>query len=505
MIRQAIYSLLIASAILLSFDSAHSQSTYYVTESGSGMQNGQDWLNAFGDIQDALTNSASGDQIWVAAGNYHPGTLETDSYILKDGVALFGGFAGGETLVTERDPDVNLTRLNGDFNDDDVFGAFTWYSGWDFGTDNTDVIVHAQNVGSSTILDGFQIESAYTGQNDFGAALVIENASPVINNCTFYRNFVSWGTGSAIQITTSSFPTITNCLFYQNLGQFSKGIGIGILGASQPIIEDCVFNDNTGLGSDVSPNNGVAIYNQFGALPLIVRRTSFINNTAARYGVNGNQADYGGAISNWVDGMELYDCIFEGNSANYGGAVATFKSATMVNCLFNDNVAWGLQSSGGWDVGDVGSAIINVSSSPSACTLINCTVVNNTAGEGAIASLQSAYVDIFNCIVYDNIATGEEVIPVKAQISGDSNIEYSCVEALLAPIPDEDDPDPENFPGCFDVLPQFVDPLTDFHLTATSPCIDAANNEFYPASGSVYDLEGITRFIEDVNTPEITK
>jgi hypothetical protein len=75
---------------------------------------GADWSNA-ANLQDALTSSVSGDEIWVAAGNYIPHqTDQTISFWLPAGVELFGGFSGAESLVAERDWVKNLTVLDGD-------------------------------------------------------------------------------------------------------------------------------------------------------------------------------------------------------------------------------------------------------------------------------------------------------------------------------------------------------------------------------------------------------
>jgi hypothetical protein len=66
--------------------------------------------NAYSDLQAALNDAVSNDQIWVAAGTYTP----TDDYGLGlgsrgqhfrmiNGVAICGGFAGTETALGQRD------------------------------------------------------------------------------------------------------------------------------------------------------------------------------------------------------------------------------------------------------------------------------------------------------------------------------------------------------------------------------------------------------------------
>ena len=114
----------------------------YVKAGATGSQNGLSWTNAYVDLQAALATAQSGDEIWVAAGTYKPttGTLRTKSFVMPAGVALYGGFAGGETARNQRDWAANMTLLSGDI------GA------QGNATDNSyHVVVGANN----TVLDGF--------------------------------------------------------------------------------------------------------------------------------------------------------------------------------------------------------------------------------------------------------------------------------------------------------------------------------------------------------------
>ena len=67
----------------------------YVKPAASGTGNCSSWANACV-LQTALTGAVSGDEIWVAAGIYKPGAGadRNATFQLKNGVALYGGFAG---------------------------------------------------------------------------------------------------------------------------------------------------------------------------------------------------------------------------------------------------------------------------------------------------------------------------------------------------------------------------------------------------------------------------
>ena len=44
-----------------------------------GSHNGDSWADAYTDLQSALSDAVSGDQIWVAAGTYKPTNLRNES------------------------------------------------------------------------------------------------------------------------------------------------------------------------------------------------------------------------------------------------------------------------------------------------------------------------------------------------------------------------------------------------------------------------------------------
>ncbi len=72
-------------------------SIFRVAKDGDG-SDGSTWDKAYTDIQTAITAAVSGDEIWVAAGVYTPGIEISDTFQLKSGVAIYGGFAATETV-----------------------------------------------------------------------------------------------------------------------------------------------------------------------------------------------------------------------------------------------------------------------------------------------------------------------------------------------------------------------------------------------------------------------
>jgi hypothetical protein len=108
-------------------EAAPSTSTIYVDDGANGINDGTSWSNAYNHLQDALSTAADGDEIWVAEGIYYPdegrantSNALTETFTLKSGVAVYGGFDGSENDVGGRDWRANITVLSGDIEQDDT-------------------------------------------------------------------------------------------------------------------------------------------------------------------------------------------------------------------------------------------------------------------------------------------------------------------------------------------------------------------------------------------------
>jgi hypothetical protein len=189
----------------------------YVKRGGTPPLDGKTWEHAHAEVQDALTDARAdtndGVQIWVAAGTYQPS--DTQSYVTFDLVnkkRMYGGFAGTETALNQRNLLLNPTNLSGDLG---IYGrSYTVLSGSD--------------VGSGTILDGFTITHGDVG-------LSLTNSSPTVQNCIFTYN-----DGGAISIWGGS-PLIYGGLFVANTGYAP---GVGVTGSANPAIVNCTFAYN---------------------------------------------------------------------------------------------------------------------------------------------------------------------------------------------------------------------------------------------------------------------
>ena len=241
----------------------------YVRADALGVNNGQTWTDAYRSLQDALAAAEPGQSIWVATGTYLPGDERLDSFHLKTGVPLYGGFAGTETNLTQRDPWTHRTVLSGEIGDP---------------SDRWDNVYHVIVAAPSTRLDGFTVTRACAGeggQQDEGspdhraggmdarfAEAVVANsrfidncaevggglyagADTVVVNCESIRNkalYNGMGGGAAVD-----GGTFVNCSFIQNVAGFlgaaweSHGAGLYSADTTTRVI-NCTFRGNRNPG-----------------------------------------------------------------------------------------------------------------------------------------------------------------------------------------------------------------------------------------------------------------
>ena len=129
---------------------------FYVNAAAAGNRDGKSWPNAFTRIQDGIDAAYQAGEgwVWVAEGTYtsqhEPRAITTvDGYILRGavqvlpGVMLFGGFAGNETLLEQRDASLHTTIIQG------------WVS-----SRTGDAGLRGVDMGHQTLIDGFLIQDS---------------------------------------------------------------------------------------------------------------------------------------------------------------------------------------------------------------------------------------------------------------------------------------------------------------------------------------------------------
>ncbi len=304
----------------------------YAKPVASGSGDCSTWANAC-ILQDALTGAVSGEEIWAAAGTYKPGTFRSDTFQLKNGVAVYGGFAGTETLRSQRNPMANLTVLSGDIDNNDsqtpIITDLTTVSG---NTNNTFRVVTGATASIVATLDGFTITAGNANGDapyDKGAGMYNSSSSPTLTNVTFTGNAASYrGAG---MFNYASSPTLMNVTFNANA---TAGDGGGIYNESDssPTLTNVTLSSN-------SANKGGALYNTASA--PVMKNVTIAGNSAVDHG--------GGMYIANISNPQFYNTIFWGNTAaaGIGAQIYAFSGST----LASDNIVQGGCADSSWTCG----------------------------------------------------------------------------------------------------------------------------------------------------------
>ncbi len=352
--------------ILLAVFSIFAQITsaqVYVKHDAVGNSDGTSWANAYESVEKALSNVTSG-EIWVAAGTYKPGGATPDNlsvFNITGNIALYGGFNGTETMLSQRNPPANVTTLSGDLNDDDIVGDFSQNK-----SDNTVHVIVVDAGLTNIVIDGFVINGGHTGDDNsqegyFWQGGGIYTESPItVNQCRFTNNFGRSG-GSIYIPASASGSEVTNTVFTSNATS-SQSSGIFVTGVNEFSMSGCTFSlnqtirgafyvlnsDNVTIDDCVFENNtntdgpGGAMWN-FNSTNVSISDTEFKNNKA----LNAGAIYYSGGDLMNMEGAEnfvLTDCIFTDNSTtdNAGGAMRNNDgSYTLDGCVFQGNSSIG--------------------------------------------------------------------------------------------------------------------------------------------------------------------
>lgn len=214
----------------------------------SGIFDGRTWETAFSRIQDAIDAAEPGDEIWVAGGTYK------ETIVLKDGIALYGGFAGTETRRDQRNPTLNATIIDGN-------GAGP-------------VIEVPRNASPSTLIDGFTITNgrAITG----GGIYCNQGACPTIVNNVISNNWADFE-GGGIYCNTGSAPIIATNRIVNN-GAVTAGGGVRITTGAATIANNLISGNSAQIGG------GLCLGDSTTASSEKIRNNTIFGNSATQGG-----------------------------------------------------------------------------------------------------------------------------------------------------------------------------------------------------------------------------
>lgn len=337
----------------------------YVKQGGTGK--GTSWADAMGDIQDAI-NSLADDkgtkgEVWVAKGTYvvtkliDQSTGSPTSLLMKDGISVYGAFAGEEETRAQRIAEsVNLKpwgwkhetilKANG-FNRDDA----SWSEqdkAWNIKSSSAHVVWFAPLPGGKAFsdnvyLEGFTIEGgSYQDKDDsiyepqHGAGVYINDANAKMRYCTVrYCNpgatktpsLTPQGGGIYCKNGMTEGNLVYNCSAYQGGGIYIDEAGY--------VTRSMVTNCSANLGAGVYLQGSVS-----GPAYYQILSTSVIsNNTSTRNGavyVDGRGLVINNTITNnYTDNTSD---VADQDASYTGGVYIKEKGLLANNILWNNSL-----------------------------------------------------------------------------------------------------------------------------------------------------------------------
>lgn len=176
---------------------------FYVSSAGDNTT-GVSWQTAYNSPMDAISQTLNYDgycEIYVAAGIYS-GTLYIPSK-----VSIYGGFSGAEATISERNPAVNISIIDGN-------GGY--------------------GIMNSGLVDGFHVRNCFAMETSGSG---IHNYCGSVSNCSLYNNQNSCA-------FYNNQGTAYNCIVFNNSGMSSC---VGIRNVYGGIIVNCTVYGNTAL------------------------------------------------------------------------------------------------------------------------------------------------------------------------------------------------------------------------------------------------------------------
>ena len=335
----------------------------YVKEGGSGK--GTSWKDAMGDIQDAI-NSLADDkgtkgEVWVAKGTYTVNKLidqqgSPTSLLMKDGISVYGAFAGEEETRAQRiAASVGLKPWgwkNETILKANAFGNDASWSendkAWNIKSSSSHVVWFAPLPGGKAFsdnvyLEGFTIEGgSYQDQDNsiyepqYGAGVYINDANAKMRYCTVrYCNpgatktpsLTPKGGGIYCKNGMTEGNLVYNCSAYQGGGIYIAEAGY--------VTRSMVTNCSANLGA------GVYLYGSVsGPAYYQILSTSVIsNNTSTRNGavyVDGRGLVINNTITNnYTDNTSD---VADQDASYTGGVYIKEKGLLANNILWNNSL-----------------------------------------------------------------------------------------------------------------------------------------------------------------------
>jgi uncharacterized repeat protein (TIGR01451 family) len=281
------------------------------------------------DLQTALALADAGDEVWAMRGTYYPAAKGNRDapFVLKPGVAVYGGFYGWEINREDAPRQIELYRtdsmsiLSGDIDKNDdmcwIIQPHVCGERWRIldGANSHNVVVVTPGVTESAVLDGFIITA---GDGDRGAGILNTDGAPTLHNLMIVNNRAANKGGGMFNHLGAGNMTMENVYFGLNRATFGGGLYNEICSVA---LINAVFDSNW------ATSHGGAIYNLGGWVDL---QFATMDGNFSGKDVTDNSGDKTIFVRNFNPGNMVYSEDYD----SYDGTTTTGR----VNV--KDSILW---------------------------------------------------------------------------------------------------------------------------------------------------------------------
>lgn len=389
------------------------ENVWFVNPANTGIQTGRCWHQGFRYISDAVAAAKAGDQIWITGGagvihKVKPGeytaadfTGKTDA-INNTGLSLTGGFSTDSYNVTDSDPELFPSVIDGEYNAEHVIKAenycviknITVTGGNARGTEafNCGGGIYIPDSKTNVSVNGviFNSSMAVSG----GGIYVGNNCSEVTIEQSQFTGNTSENRGAGAAVAENTAVTLTYCQFLLNVTQ---DFGGGLSDMGTVTAENCLFSNNEAqYGAGLYDHNSLSVYTN----------CRFESNRATKSGggifnhgsitltdceIIENSALTGGGVFNDASGIAdpvnaaIAGCIISGNTVTQNGA----GMYNLHSKLLIDSCEITLNSNTGTEDGNDGAGIYCTENTD--MTVNNTDISNNTANKNGGGIFSTGY------------------------------------------------------------------------------------------------------------------
>lgn len=370
---------------------------YVAADAGPG-GDGQSWRTATSSLKSALRaaddldgGASDIDEIWVKSGVHTPAddTLgPDDTFELFGGVSVFGGFAGTENELSERDPVRFPTILSADIlgNDDPNPKNPEIDPSRD---DNAGPVITAHGFTELSRLDGLTIMDGYSDL--FGSGVDALDANLEIVGCILTDN--AGPAAGGLSGRGASTLTVTNTSFLANWGD--SGPDIRIIGPTALHVANCEFAESRAANS-FPP----VVHLTTSSVPATIVDCQFLGSVRAG-GIHANRpllvqrCSFSDYISTAIRGSGPYDMRIEDSICEGPAGAGILCDQNCHMDLVRCTIA-GYGSGDGYSLRGEPNGVIHA---------VNCTIAAGVAAVGGGLEMQGATALLEGCLLLGNRAT----------------------------------------------------------------------------------------------------